>query len=72
MSKLMGEHPEIEDARRRAGQGEGQQTVKSEGYRKVNCAVYEEARQRQIANERREYETERNRIFTNMQKVSRG
>jgi len=72
MSKLMGEHPDIEDARRRAGQGEGQQTVKSEGYRKVNCAVYEEARQRQIANERREYETERNRIFINMQKVSRG
>lgn len=63
MSKLMGEHPEIEKIRDKAGQMEGQTAVKCESYRKVYYAMYAEEYNDREEDERVEYERARDDVF---------
>ena len=63
MSKLMGEHPEIEKIRDKAGQMEGQTAVKCESYRKVYHAIYAEEYNDREEDERVEYERARDDVF---------
>ena len=71
MSKLMGEHPEIDKIREKAGQMEGQTAVKCDAYRKAYNTIYVEEYKDTEEEERVVYERARDNVFDSINRESK-